>query len=137
MADSISVTVDAQTVKDNLVVLPECLKPYVRAAARISADHIRDEARVRLQRQLSAAATGETVASIRVTSDRSGWGWTVRAGKVSFPMIAYWLERGTEHQRARPYLDVSARLEQEAHTRRIEAAIRAGLAESGFHGDGA
>ena len=132
MADSLTVTVEYETLKETLTALPARLKPFVAAAARVSADHIANEARARLQRQIRPEAT-ETVASIRVVSDRTGWGWRVVAGKASFPMVAVWLEHGTRHQRARPFLYPSARLEEAAHTRRIEAAIRVGLAEQGFN----
>lgn len=108
------------------------IKGFIKGAARVSADHIASEARARLQRQLSGTSTGQTVAGIVVKSDRTGWGWNVDAGNARQPMLDRWLEFGTVHMKARPFLFDSARLEERAHRDRIANAIQAALSEYGL-----
>lgn len=132
MANSFRIDHNGPAVRESLQTLPQALKPFVKVAARISADHIRDEQRARLQRQLSGTSTGATVAGITVKGDRTGWGWIVVAGNNTTPMLDRWLESGTQHMRARPFFWASAALEHEAHRGRVMAAIVAGASEHGL-----
>jgi len=128
MANDFTVDVDTTKLTEQCLTLGQALKPFVKVAARESADNVAREAKARLQRQLSGASTGRTVASIKVQSDRTGWGWVV----VSGPRPSLWLERGTVKMQPRSFFDSSAALEEGAHQRRIEAAVRAGIHEHGL-----
>lgn len=139
MPNSVTVEVNGgDALKERFETLPAALKPFIKTAAKFSADHIRDEAKARLLRQLSGASSGRTVAGIVVRADRSGWGWIVDAGNVVQPMLDRWLEfgtetkLGTEKMRARPFFFDSARLEEAAHLSRIRGAVAAGISEHGL-----
>lgn len=133
MPNSFTIEIDGAAMREALE--GESLKAqigvFVKAAARISADHIAAEAAARLQRQLSGTSSGRTLAGIRVKS-AGAWGWTVDAGNVAQPMLDRWLEFGTKHMRARPFFFDSARLEEQAHRERVSNAIQAALSEHGL-----
>jgi hypothetical protein len=122
------------------VAFPDSLKPYVSAAAFITATNIRAEAVARLKRQLVAGVgkgfgghgTGETEEGILVNPLGSGWGWIVDAGNLTTPMLDLWLERGTKHMAARPFFFDSGRLEEQAHADRINAGITQAIADQGL-----
>lgn len=132
--NDITISIDPNRVAEQLdgVTLSDALKPFIKPAARISADHVVQEAKALLQRQLSGTSTGETVAGIVVKSDRTGWGWLVDAGNLSTPMLDRWLEMGTKHMHARPFFFDAARLEETAHRDRIHAAVGAALSQYGL-----
>jgi hypothetical protein len=132
MPDSLTLDVNADEVTATLRSLPAALKPFIKGASKISAEHIRDDAKARLLRQLSGTSTGETVAGIVVKADRSGWGAIVDAGNLTTPMLDRWLEYSTKKMRARPFFWDSVRLEESAHRSRIRSAIMAGCHEHGF-----
>lgn len=139
MADAITPITVACNPTDLLAKLhgesvTAALKPFIKAAAKISADSIAREARARLQRQLSGTSTGATLRGITVRS--RGLGWAVLAERDPTPNLPGWLEHGTQHMKARPYFDSSAALETEAHRERIAAAIVAGLSEYGLGDQG-
>jgi hypothetical protein len=140
--NSFVVSVDDTTaLTATLVALPESLKPYINAAAFISANHIREDAAARLQRQLLPLQRNnpsETVEGILVNPDRSGWGWMVDAGNLSQPMLDRWLELGTLERgqgsgmAPRPFFFDSARLEEQAHLARVNGAIQQAIADKGL-----
>jgi hypothetical protein len=139
--NSFTVTVDDTTaLTASLVGLPDALKPYVSAAALITATNIRTEAIARLKRQLVAGVgkgfgghpTGETEEGILVNPIKSGWGWIVDAGNATQPLLDLWLERGTVHMAARPFFYDSGRLEEAAHAERINAGIKQAIADKGL-----
>lgn len=103
------------------------LEKYALPACKVTADNVAREAQNRLQRQLGPDATGKTVAGIRVERARAGVGYVVVASRNPFPSLPGWLEHGTKHMDARPYFDVSGRLEETAHRRRLEEALQAGI----------
>lgn len=114
------------------------IRQFVRGASKISADHIRNEAKARLRRQL-IHPTGVTEASIVVKSDKSGWGWVVTTERDPFAALPRWIEFGTKqgkpgsHASApRPFFFDSARLEERAHRERVSAAIGSALGEYGL-----
>jgi hypothetical protein len=131
MADDISITIDASGTRAAFKALSDALKPFIKVAARESANNVAREQRARLQRQLSGTSTGRTVEGITVKSDRTGWGWVVQSG----PRPSFWLEEGTVKMEARPFFDSAAKLEEGAHQRRIQAAVKAAIHEHGL-GDG-
>lgn len=134
MANSFTIDIDGTAMREALEgeSLRTVIKSFIKAASRVSADHIRDEAEARLLRQLSGTSSGRTVAGIVVKSDRTGWGWNVDAGNVAQPMLDRWLENGTKKMGARPFFYESATLEEQAHYSRIQAAIQAALSQYGL-----
>lgn len=139
--NSFTVTVDDTTaLTASLVALPESLKPYVSAAAFITASKIREDAVARLKRQLVPGVgkgfgghpSGETADGILVNPIRSGWGWIVDAGNMTTPLLDLWLERGTKNMPARTFFYSSAVLEQQAHAERIAAGVAQALADRGL-----
>lgn len=139
--NSFTVTVDDYTaLTASLVGLPDSLKPYVSAAAFITATNIRAEAMARLERELGPG-TGkgfgrpgpyETVEGILVNPIASGWGWIVDAGNMTQPMLDRWLELGTKNMAPRAFFFASALLEQQAHADRINDGIRQAIADKGL-----
>ena len=114
---------------------------YVKAAAKVTAENIAREARARVARR-----TGETAAHIVAEETHDGKGYVVwvepdvklslhtskRSGrthtqKVTYNALGGWLEFGTQHMTARPFLFVSARLEEGAHDQRTRAAVQAAI----------
>jgi hypothetical protein len=134
VADGFAITIDGAAMREALQgeSLKAEIKGFVKAASRISADHIADEAAARLARQLSGTSSGTTVAEIAVQSARDGWGWVVVSGNTRTPMLPRWLEAGTRHMKARSYFNSSALLEEAAHHERIAAAIQAALSVHGL-----
>jgi hypothetical protein len=139
--NSFTVTVDDTTaLTASLVAFPDSLKPYVSAAALITAKNIRTEAVARLKRQLVSSVgkgfgghgTGETEEGILVNPIKSGWGWIVDAGNMTQPMLDLWLERGTVIMAARPFFFDSGRLEEAAHAQRINDGIQQAIADRGL-----
>ena len=137
MPNSCTVSLDPTTIYERLdgETLTSALKPFIKGASRVSADHIAAEAIARLTRQVSGAPSRHpppTVDQITVKSDRTGWGWIVDAGNLSTPMLDRWLELGTRRMQARPFFFDSARLEQAAHLDRVQNAVRAALSQYGL-----
>ena len=131
--NTITIDMNLDEVLANLdVAINVALKPFLRGAARVSADHLRGEMQARLSRQLSGTSTGFTASSIKVSPDRTGWGWVVQSGNVRTPMLPWWLERGTRKMAARAYFDHSILLEDSPHRRRMELAINACLSQYGL-----
>jgi len=134
MADAITVSVNATEILAKLdgQTLGQALAPFVKAAARVSADALDTAASARLSRQLSGTSSGATVAGITVKS-AGAFGWRVIAGNAKVPMLPRWLEGAFKNvARHKPFLMVEAELAQTAHTNRISAAIQAGLSEYGL-----
>ncbi len=141
MSDALQITIDGTALREALEgeSLKAQMRGFVKAAARISADHIRTEMQGRLRRQLRGGSTGLTEASITVVGDRTGWGWIVETMRDPFPMLPRWLEFGTKQGRPgshasapRPFFFASATLEERAHLERVAAAIQAALSEHGL-----
>jgi hypothetical protein len=119
-----------QVDHDEVVRAMEQLAPAVQSrtheASRITATNIQREAEARVRRR-----TGETARGIRVEEDEDGIGYVVLSAHPRMPNLPIWLERGTVHMTARPYFDVSARLEEGPHRRRIGQALLDAIEEAG------
>jgi hypothetical protein len=138
VANTITVSCDATVLLAKLdgLTLGKALAPFIKGAAKVSADHIAAEAAARLSRQLSGTSSGATVAGIKVKSS-GALGWVVVSGNAKVPRLPRLLERSFKNvARRKPYLMASAALEQSAHTDRIDAAIQAGLSEYGLGDQG-
>ncbi len=133
MAEILTVSCDPTELLARLdgQTLGNALKPFIKVASKVSADHIAQEAAARLARQIRGPSSGRTVAGITVKS--SGMGWVVRAGNLAVPMLPRWLEGAFQNvARHKPFLMASAALEESAHRERIDGAIQAGLSEYGL-----
>jgi hypothetical protein len=109
VANSIAITLDSAAIREALEgdSLKAVLREFVKAASRVSADHVCAEAKIRLARQLSGHSTGETVEQIRVRSAGAS-GWVVIAGNARVPRLDFWLERGFKNElRRKPFLFAS------------------------------
>lgn len=138
MANTITVFCDPTELLERLdgQTLGKALAPFIKGASRVSADHIAVDAAARLSRQLSGTSTGATVAGIKVKSS-GAFGWVVVSGNAKVPMLPRWLEHAFKNvARRKPFLMASATLEQASHTKRIDAAIQAGLSEYGLGDQG-
>jgi hypothetical protein len=124
----LSATIDTSALLAALHRIPDRILEKTRAASRITADNIAREARARVARR-----TGETAGHITVEPAQSGHGYVVLAGDGrKGTHVPLYLEHGTPTMDARPFFDVSARLEAGSHARRIHDAIVEAIAEEGF-----
>lgn len=106
-----------------LFLLPACLET-ANAVARGA------EARVRRR-------SGHTAQQIRVEpmSDGEGKGYIVRANDPSSKKhLESWLEFGTVHMTAKPFLFPAAEVENPSHDRRIREAIEDAIRAEGLGG---
>lgn len=143
MAD-VTITIDGTAMREALEgdSLKAKIRVFVKGAARLSAERVRDDAKSRLHRQLLGTSSGRTESSIVVRADRSGWGWIVDAGNTETPMLPRWIEDGTEQGKPRshaaaprPFFYASAKIEEAAHRDRVSAAIGAAISEYGLGDD--
>lgn len=145
-AGFVSIDVDASGVLSAFGRAEQLIERYIKDAARVTAHRIEAEAKRRVARH-----TGETASHIVAEESYDKKGWIVwvqpdvriaqhtsrRTGRshtqrVTYNAVGGWLEHGTQHMTARPFLFVSARLEHEAHRRRVAAAIQDALDEAGL-----
>ncbi len=77
------------------------------------------------------AATARTLVPVRQGLTRAGIAvrqqpthTEVVSARQPSPNVPVWLEHGTRHMRARPYLSVAARLEEARFLARVEDALR-------------
>jgi HK97 gp10 family phage protein len=126
MSDRMSITVDNRALFAAMDSVVPSLTPRVKAAAKVTADNIAREARARVRRR-----TGQTGDAITVEETHNGDGYVVFVGNDRHH-IGHFLEFGTEFMTAKPFLFVSARLEEGSHERRVRAAIDDVIAEKGL-----
>lgn len=130
--DLLDVEIDASGALRALDRLGAAVDRHLMAAAKTSAEHIRDEARVRLRRQQTPNATGHTASQITARLSRDGKGYVVYVNTPpDIPAnLDIWLEFGTRRGQApRPFLLSSAQLEEGPHERRVFRALEAAIAE--------
>jgi hypothetical protein len=147
VADFIGFELDADDVRRALAGFPAIAQRHLSEVARRTAGHIADEAKRRLQRQLGPNATGRTEAGITVRADpKDPLNYQVvslrpaLAGERSdAEVVPRFIESGTRKKKkgshdspARPFLHVSAELEQAAFIRAIGDALNDAADESGL-----
>lgn len=139
MADSVSVQVDVAGLLAAWSRVADAAGARCLEAAYESAVAIQREASNRLSRQLGAYSTGKTLAGLQVEPMDGRRGYRVTATREPFPNLPLWIEKGTKKgkpgshtQPARPFLEVSARLEEGAHLRRIIDAVQSAIDETGL-----
>lgn len=124
-----TVEVDIAEVLSALEKYPDVALPLIRGQAHVTAQRIARAARARVRRR-----TGLTAYGIQVREDTSGKGWMVVADREPYPILPYWLEFGTIHMQAYPFLFNSARLEEADHLRRVAQALQDASETQGFGG---
>lgn len=145
MAPLLTIEIDTAALLQELGQFADAAEKHLKAAAKVTADNIVREARGRVARR-----TGETASHIVAEESRDKHGYIVwvqpdvklslhtsRSGRTHTQRVTYnalggWLEHGTKYMTARPFLFVSARLEESSHTRRIQEALVAALADTGL-----
>lgn len=128
MADGLRIDVDATSVLRALDRLDDRAAVALKAAARETAEVIRDNARARLAAQ--TAGTGATAEAITIDDIRGGFRVYVGPVAQRAENLPLWLEEGTTGRRAmsaRPFLFAAARLEEGPHLRRVSDALQAAL----------
>jgi hypothetical protein len=118
---------DTTTLTDGLSELSADLALRTKAASEITAGQVVREAQGRVKRR-----TGLTAEGIHYDESRDGTGWVVLAVRADTPQVPFWLEFGTRTMTKRPFLYVSAAVEQPGHDRRIADAVTDAIAASGF-----
>ena len=125
----LTIDVDTSALLAAFDRIPDLVAKHVTVAAKVTADAIKSEALGRVARR-----TGTTASGITVDTARAGVGYVVFVDHPDNPGLPGWLEFGTKHMTAQPFLFVSARLEEGAHDRRMRDAIRDAIAEGGLGG---
>lgn len=105
------------------------LAAKTKAASEVTAGAIVREARGRVARRTGALAEG-----IHYEESADGIGWVVLAVRADRPQVGFWVEFGTRYMTARPFMYVSAALEQPGHDRRIGAIVLEAIQANGFGG---
>lgn len=134
---SLTITADATSLIKALDRLGVVAAPHVKRAAHQTALAVQATARSRVAR-----LTGRTAAGITVEEATKGEGYVVTpfneahrgrlkgAGNDEQPRnLPHWLEFGTKHMSARPYLFNAARLEEGTHARRLATALQDAIDE--------
>ena len=83
MAPLLTIDVDTAALFAALDTLGDAAQPYVKAAAKVSADNIDREQTARVARR-----TGQTADRIVVEETRDGLGWVVRVNQPENPGLA-------------------------------------------------
>lgn len=127
MADLLTIDVDVEGLLEALTRYPELATKHLHDAAYFTAIAIRREAVARVAR-----ATGRTAQGITVEETHNKEGYVVFPHRPDNPRLPGWIEEGTRKQRGRPFLFNSARLEEEAHLRRVAEALEFAAADAGL-----
>jgi hypothetical protein len=127
VSDSLTIDVDDHALLAAFDALPEAVMSYAKPAALVTAKNIAAEAGRRVARR-----TGKTAEGITVEETHAGDGYIVWVKRPELPNLPTWLEFGTEHMTARPFLFASAQLEVGAHDRRVREAVQDALDAQGL-----
>ena len=125
MSNGLTIDVDASALFKMLDQLGESADAYIKEVAKVTAERIAQEARGRVARR-----TGKTQSAISVTEEEHGA--RVFVGRVAGrnPNVPLYLEFGTKFMSARPFLFVSAMLEEGPHMKRVERALQKAIDEA-------
>jgi hypothetical protein len=128
MPDAMKVAVDAERALRVMDYAASSVDGRVFAACLETAQLVADGAR-----RVISKRTGETAAKIHWERSRDGKGFVVMAydtggkgkcGRTRQHHVDLYLEKGTKFMYARPFFWSAVAYQQEAHRRRIEAALR-------------
>jgi hypothetical protein len=141
----LTVDVDDAQLLAMLEEFGPALEMRIKVESKETADRVHREALARIKRR-----TGETAAHLVVEESHDGKGYVVwvrpdvrlsfhtsgsgrtHTQKVSYNAVGSWLEFGTRHMVARPFLFVSAQLEQAPHRRRVAEAVQDEINQRGL-----
>ena len=125
----LTIDVDTEALLRAIDAMPDAVMAFLKPASKTTADNIANEARGRVARR-----TGATGDAITVEEAHSGDGYVVYVANAAedWPHLDIGLEFGTKFMTERPFLIVSARLEEGAHDRRARAAVQAAIDARGF-----
>jgi hypothetical protein len=126
MADRMTVDADATALLAALATVPDAVQVALKGAAKVTAEAIALEARARVKRR-----TGRTGEAITVEETRNGDGYVVFVGSDR-GHVGSFLEFGTKFMTSRPFLFVSARLEESAHNARARDAVQTAINLTGL-----
>jgi hypothetical protein len=150
MADAIQFDWDDAKVLEALSRYPDVAERHLDPVARLTSETIVRQAQTRLQRQLGPNATGATVAGIHFVKIDGGyqvnashspnvvaWHTRRRSGRSHTQLVTQnnlplWLDRGTRNMASRPFWDITLRLEEAGHERRIQQALASAADEVGL-----
>jgi len=122
----ITIEVDNTALLAALTEIPDAVFAHLKPESKITADNIAAEASQRIRRR-----TGETGDAITVDETHNGDGYVVYVGGKR-GHIGRFLEFGTKHMSASPFLFPSARLEAGPALQRARPAIQDAIDEKGL-----
>ena len=125
-SNQITLEVDDAALLAALETIPDAVLAHLKPESKVTADNIAAEAAHRIQRQ--SGATGDQIV-VEETHNGDGYVVLVRGDRQH---IARFLEWGTVHQRAYPFLFASARLEEGPNLRRARLAVQDAIDEKGL-----
>lgn len=129
MADNLTIEVDARSVLQALDRLDDRIGDRLKAVAKDTAERIRTGAIQRLSAQTQG--TGQTAAALTIDEINGGYRLYVGPVPQRSENVPLWLEFGTRHMSARPWLFKAALLEEGPHFRRVAEAVDAAIAGLG------
>lgn len=134
MDNAISFDIEYDRFIRSVQQLPDAMQDALKELALETAERIVTEAQSRLDRALSGASTGLTRQGIRVEPARDHDGYVVVARRNPYPILPYWIEKGTQHMPARPFFDIAAQLEEANYRRRVIQVLQQAMDEAGLGG---
>lgn len=133
MADMLRVEADATSLIAALTQLGDRAIPFVKAAAKETADAIVREAKGRIRRAAGGPTRSQhTAEGVKAVETNNGEGYLVVVDSPDMPGLPGWLEHGTKYMTAHPALFPSARLEEGAHRRRVADAVQSAIDAEGL-----
>lgn len=133
MADMFRVETDATSLIAALTQLGDRAIPFVKAAAKETADAVVREAKGRIARAAGGPTRSHhTAEGITAVETNNGEGYLVVVDSPDMWGLPGWLEFGTKYMVARPFLFPSARLEEGAHRRRVADALQSAIDAEGL-----
>lgn len=141
MSDSFSTDLDTSAVEVAVDRLLVSLEARCKAADELTATRVVGDARARLRRQLSPAATGRTVSGIG-SRYLGGTAYLIFAEREPYPNLPLWLERGTKPGKRKnrastpafPFFYTAIEAEAGAHERRVLEAMDQAASDAGLSG---
>ena len=127
--NSLELSVNTTDLASALVQLSASMGIDTKAASKVTAQAIVREAKGRAPRRTGALAEG-----IHYEESKDGLGYVVLVVRPGRHGVPWWVEHGTQYMTARPFLHVSAALEQPGHYRRVEDAVNVAIDANGFKG---
>lgn len=126
MSDSLTIDVDDSALLAMLASFPDVVLKHVKPASKVTGDSIRREASARARRRAAGPTRGgqHMADQVVVEETHNGDGYVVFVNYPDMPGLPGWLEFGTKHMEAHPFLFSSARIEEGPHDRRVREALQ-------------